>query len=138
MTPLAPLEELHMARAFMKLANLPEPPPDSGEAPQAEGAIKEQAQPEIKRPILHALKATMGGALGFGAGYAGGALGMRGVEKVMGLGKSSVPPLLHHVAPIAGGLAGLAYQQYKSREHKELQRALEAHRSQSQGTVPTR
>jgi len=131
------LKDFPMAREFMKLAELPEPPPDSGEAPQAEGAIKEQAQPDIKHPILHALKSTMGPALAFGAGTAAGSLGMRGVEKAFGMGPPAVGNIRRYVAPVAGGLFGLALQQYKSREQKELHRALEAHRSKSQGTVPT-
>lgn len=138
MNPLIPLSELPMARAFMKLAELPEPPPDSGEAPQAEGAFKTQAQPEIKRPILHALKATMGPALAFGGGTALGYLGQYGAEKAFKMGKPAAKTLTRHIVPVAGGLMGLALQQYKSREQQELHRALEAHRSQSQGPATDR
>jgi hypothetical protein len=137
MRPLVPLSEMYMARAFMKLAQLPEPPPESGESPQPEGTFKEHAQPEVKRPILHALKATMGPALAFGGGTAAGYLAQRGVEKAFNLGKSSTGTLTRHIVPVAGGMMGLALQQYKSREHQELQRALEAHRRKSQGSVPT-
>ncbi len=134
-----PLSEFSMARELMKLAELPEPPPDAGEAPQAEGTFKEHAQPEIKHPILHALKATMGPALAFGGGTAAGYLALRGAEKAFGLQTPAATGMIRqYAAPIAGGLMGLAMQQYKSREQKELHNALEAHRSKSQGITTAR
>lgn len=121
-----------MTVELRKLANLPEPPPDSGEVPQEE--LKNQ-QPDIKHPILHALKAVAAPAAAFGVGTAAGALAGRGITHGLGLGPSAVPTL-RKVAPLLGGGMGLALQQYHARAGKELSRAFQAHQSQSSRTVP--
>lgn len=134
MTFNVPMHEMPFARALLKLAELPEPPPDSGEVPQQDlGSL--HAKPEIKRPLLHALGAAGGGALAFGAGIGAGHLGQMGVEKLMG--KSLTPAKLHMAAPILGGAAALAYHTYKAKEQEQLRRALEAYKSKSPGTVPS-
>lgn len=115
-----------MARALLKLANLPEPPPDSGEVPQEE--VKNQPA-DIKHPILHALKAVAAPAAAFGVGTAAGALAGRGITHGLGLSPSAVPTL-RKVAPFMGGGLALALQQYHSRAGKELSRAYQAHQSQ--------
>ena len=126
------LEQLPMARAFAKLANLPEPPPDFGEVPQDE---QKNPQPDIKHPILHALKAVAGPATAFGVGTAAGALAGRGIAKGFGLGPSATP-VLRKAAPFLGGGMALALHQYHSRTGKELSRAHEAYKSQSARSVP--
>ncbi len=127
-----PLEQLPMARHFAKLANLPEPPPDFGEVPQEE--LKNQ-QPDIKHPILHALKAVAAPAAAFGVGTAAGALAGRGLTKGFNLGPSATP-VLRKAAPFLGGGLALSLQQYHSRAGKELSRAHEAYKSQSARPVP--
>jgi hypothetical protein len=124
------LSELPMTQAMLKLANLPEPPPDFGEVPQEE--VKQPAS-EVKRPILHALKATMAPALAFGVGTAAGYGAQAGVEKLMG--KALTPTRARMAAPILGGAMGLAYNQYKAYEQQELRRALEAHKNKPTGAV---
>lgn len=121
-----------MALELYKLANLPEPPPDSGEVPQEE--VKNQPQ-SIKQPILHALKAVMAPAAAFGVGTAAGALAGRGITHGFGLGPSAAPTL-RKVAPFLGGGLAVALQQYHSRAGKELSRAYQAHQSQPAGAVP--
>lgn len=127
------INRMPMARELLKLANLPEPPPDSGEVPQED--VKGQ-QPAIKQPILHALKAVAGPAVAFGAGTAAGALMGRGLARATGAGPGAVPAL-RKVAPFLGGALGLTLQQYHSRTGKELSRAYEAYKSQPAGSVPT-
>ncbi len=122
-----------MARALLKLANLPEPPPDSGEVPQEE--VKNQP-PQIKQPILHALKAVAAPAAAFGVGTAAGALAGRGLAHLTGAGPSATP-VMRKLAPFLGGALGLSMQQYHSRAGKELSRAYQAHQSQSARAVPT-
>jgi hypothetical protein len=125
-----PFSELPMSVELLKLAELPEPPPDSGEPPQA-ARSPDESKSEIKHPILHAVKSVAAPAAAFGAGTMGGYLGQLGVEKAFRLGQPATRPLSRVIAPIAGGLMGLAMQQYKSREQQELRRALEAHKNQS-------
>lgn len=120
-----------MARELLKLANLPEPPPDFGEVPQEE--VKDQPR-DIKHPILHALKAVMAPAAAFGAGTAAGALAGRGITHGLGLSPSAAPAL-RKAAPLLGGGLALAMQQYHHRASKELSRAYQAHQSQSAGAV---
>lgn len=127
-----PHGHMPMALELLKLANLPEPPPDSGEVPQEE--LKNQ-QPDIKHPILHALKAVMAPAAAFGVGTAAGALAGRGITHGLGLSPSTAPTL-RKVAPFLGGGLALGLQQYHSRAGKELSRAYQAHKSQSAGAVP--
>lgn len=122
-----------MARELCKLANLPEPPPDSGEVPQEE--VKNQPA-DLKHPILHALKAVMAPAAAFGVGTAAGALAGRGITHGLGLNPSAAPTL-RKVAPFMGGGLALAMQQYHSRASKELSRAHEAYKSQPSRAVPT-
>jgi hypothetical protein len=121
----------------LKLAELPEPPPDFGEAPQEE-VRHPVATPkqEIKHPILHALKAVALPAAAFGVGTAAGYMGQRGAEKLLKMGPADVPTWKRVAVPVLGGAFGLAMQQYKSRENKELHDALEAHNSQSERRVP--
>jgi len=133
------LQYLPMAREFLKLAELPEPPPDFGEVPQEEVRHPVTTpQKEIKSPVLHALKALAGPAVAFGAGTAGGYLGQLGVEKLLKLGPQDVPSWRGAVAPVLGGAMGLAMQQYASRSNKELHNAVEAHNSQSARRVPAK
>ncbi len=117
---------LPIAEALLKLANLPEPPPDSGEAPAT------SEKPE--KPWLRAVKAVGGGTLAFGAGTAAGYGAQKGVEKLFG--KHLTTPRLTAVAPILGGAMGLAYNQYKSREAEELRNALKSHQEQRARSVP--
>lgn len=126
-----PLEQMPIALALTKLA-FPEPPQDFGEV--AQESPKKQ-QPDIKQPILHALKAVAVPAAAFGAGTAAGALAGRGLAKGFSLGPSATPAL-RKVAPFLGGGLALAMQQYHSRAGKELNRAYEAHKSQSARAVP--
>lgn len=127
-----PLAQLPIARELCKLANLPEPPPEFGEVPQEE--LKNQ-QPDIKHPILHALKAVAAPAAAFGVGTAAGALAGRGITHGLGLSPAAAPAL-RKVAPLLGGGLALAMQQYHHRAGKELSRAYQAHQSQSAGAVP--
>jgi len=115
-----------IAEELLKLANLPEPPPDSGEAPPPE-------QQGISPPWLRAAKAVGGGALAFGAGTAAGYGAQMGVDKLFG--KHLSTPRLRAVAPLLGGAMGLAYNQYKSRETEELRNALKSHREQRTRSV---
>lgn len=126
----AGLADTPLANAFLKLAQLPEPPPDSGEVPQEE--VPNQPPP-IKQPILHALKSVGGSALAFGAGTAAGYGAMMGAERLLKPGPTASRVLRHPVAPILGGLMGVALQQYKSREQQELRRAFEAYKNQRSG-----
>lgn len=126
------LHRMPIARALLKLAELPEPPPDFGEVPQEPRAEKQA--PEIKHPILHALGATLAPAAAFGAGTAAGYGAQLGLERAFG--KQLTPSRLRMAAPLLGGAMGLAYNEYKTREQQELRRALEAHQSKSKGTVP--
>ena len=121
-----------IARALLKLAALPEPPPDFGEVPQESRAEPQQAQ--VKHPILHAIGAMAAPAAAFGVGTAAGYGVQLGLERA--LGKQVTPPRLRAAAPLLGGAMGLAYNQYKALEQQELRRALEAHKSKSTGTVP--
>ena len=133
------LQQLPMAREFLKIAELPEPPPDFGEVPQEE--VRHPAttpKEEIKHPILHALKAVALPAAAFGTGTALGYLGQRGVEKALKMGPSDASTWRRAAVPVLGGAFGLAMQQYKSRENKELHDALEAHHRQSARRVPAR
>jgi hypothetical protein len=130
-----PLSDLPMASALLKMANLPEPPPDSGEVPQEELGSLHQPAP-VKRPILHALTALGAGSLGLGAGTAVGYLGQEGLYRA--LGKQMTPSRVNAVVPVLSGLGALAYQQYQSRTHKELARALEAHQNKPAGAVPAK
>lgn len=127
-----PLEQLPMARAFAKLAQFAEPQ-DAGDVPREEQQQKQQ--PDIKQPILHALKAVAAPAAAFGVGTAAGALAGHGLTKGLGLGPSATP-VLRKAAPFLGGGLALALQQYHSRAGKELSRAYEAHKSQSARSVP--
>jgi hypothetical protein len=132
------LQHLPMAMEFLKIAELPEPPPDFGEVPQEEvrHPVAEPQQKEIKSPILHALKAVALPAAAFGTGTALGYLGQRGVEKALKMGPSDAPVWRRAALPVLGGAFGLAMQQYKSRENKELHDAVEAHNRQSARRVP--
>jgi hypothetical protein len=119
-----PLRQLPMALAMSKLANLPEPPPDSGEAPPAEASSFTQ-----RHPALHALGAAGGGALAFGGGIGAGYLGQMGIEKI--LGRQLTPGRVRMAGPILGAISALAYQQYKAKENEELRRALKAYQNRS-------
>lgn len=125
-----PLTQLPIARELAKLASFAEPP-DAGDVPREE----QQQEPDVKQPILHALKAVAAPAAAFGVGTAAGALAGRGLTKGFGLGPSAVP-VLRKAAPFLGGGLALALQQYHSRTGKELSRAFEAHKSQSARAVP--
>jgi len=132
------LQQLPMAREFLKIAELPEPPPDFGEVPQEEVRYPVTTpKEEIKHPILHALKAVALPAAAFGAGTIAGHYGQRGIEKVLNMSSKDVPAWRRAAVPVLGGAFGLAMQQYKSRENKELHNALEAHHRQSARRVPT-
>lgn len=115
------ISEFPMARELLKLAQLPEPPPDSGEAPAPE-------LHGIKSPALHAAKAVGAGLLGTGVGMAAGYGAHMGLERLFS--KSVTPSRMHALAPVLGGLAGLSYHMFKDRESKELHRALESHQNQ--------
>lgn len=115
---------LPISEELAKLANLPEPPPDSGEAPPPE--MQGISPPE--KPWARAAKAVGGGVLAFGAGTAAGYGAQRGLEHLTG--KSLTPSRLRAVAPILGGAMGLAYNQYKAREAEELRNALTSHKEQ--------
>jgi hypothetical protein len=130
------LREMPLARALWKLAELPEPPPDSGEVPHEElGSLRQPVtKNHIKNPILHGLGALGGGALAFGGGIGAGYLGQLGVEKLMG--KQIPAGVLSKAAPVMGGLAAVAYHTYKAKEQEQLRRALEAYQNQSRGSVP--
>jgi hypothetical protein len=129
-----PLAQLPMARELLKLAELPEPPPDSGEAPQdtSRQPVPEKSREEIKHPVLHALKSVAAPAAAFGLGTAGGYLGQLGVERALNLSPQNAPKWQRVAGPLLTGAFGLAMQQYKSRESKELNRAVEAHNRQSE------
>lgn len=125
--------EVPTALAFYKLAQLPDPPPDSGEPPLPE----ENTLPEIRHPGLHALKTLGAGALGVGVGTAAGYGAQMGLERLLGLGVSK--PALHKTlrvaSPILGGLMGLAFHRHHQNTNQELHRALEAYKNQSAGAV---
>ncbi len=127
-----PLAQLPTARALAKLANFAEPVDDGDVAREEE---QQKQQPDVKQPILHALKAVAAPAAAFGVGTAAGALVGRGLSKGLGLGPSAVPGL-RKAAPFLGGGLALAMQQYHSRAGKELSRAFEAHKSKSARAVP--
>ena len=110
------------AAALWKLAQLPDPPPDSGEAPQDES------------PIWGGVKRVGAGLMAFGAGTAAGYGAQLGIEKL--LGRQATPARLRAVAPVLGGGLGLAYNQYKALEAQELRRAIEAYKNQSARPVP--
>lgn len=135
MTLHVSMHEMPMAMALLKLANLPEPPPDSGEVPQEEVGSLHQPKP-IQRPFLHALTAMGAGGLALTAGTAAGYLGQEGAYRLMG--KHLTPSRVNNVVPILAGLGALAYQQYQAGTHKELARALEAYKNQRKGTVPAK
>lgn len=123
---------LPIATELAKIASLPEPPPDSGEAPAPE--MQGISTPE--KPWLHAAKAVGGGLLAFGAGTAAGYGTQMGVEKL--LGKSVTTPRVLRAAPILGGAMGLAYNQYKGREAEELRNALKSNQEQRARSVPAK
>jgi len=128
-----PLSQLPTARALLKLAELPEPP-DFVEAAQSEPRhpVPEKSEAEIKHPVLHALKSVAAPAAAFGLGTAGGYLGQLGIEKALKLKPQGAANWQRVAAPLLTGAFGLAMQQYKSRESKELNRAVEAHNRQSE------
>lgn len=117
-----------MATELAKLASLPEPPPDSGEAP----APETQGISTPEKPWLRAAKAVGGGALAFGAGTAVGSGAALGIRKLLGGKGGSVltPSRLMTAGAITGGAMGLAYNQYKAREAEELRNALKSHQEQ--------
>lgn len=128
------MRQLHPAPARMlgilKVAELPEPPPDSGEVAQENlGSLHQE--PEIKSPLWHATKAVGGSALAFGAGMGLGYLANKGVERALG------HPIPHTyaatIAPALTVLSNLAYNTYKSKEQEQLRRAHEAYKSRSKG-----
>lgn len=135
MTYEVSLKEMPLARALWKMAELPDPPPDFGEVPQAEqGSLRQPVtKNHIKHPILHGLGALAGGSLAFGGGIGAGYLGQLGVEKV--LGRPISPGALSMAAPILGGLSAVAYHTYKAKEQEQLRRALEAYQNQSRGSA---
>lgn len=120
---------LPIANALAKLANLPEPPPDSGEPPPPET----QGISTPEKPWVRAAKAVGGGALAFGAGTAAGSVAGLGAKRLFG-GTPAGASRLMRAAPaagaIAGGLMGLAYNQYKHRETEELHHAFKSHQEQ--------
>lgn len=118
-------EALPAARALLKLAQLPEPPPDTGEAPQEQERV---------HPALGVARAVGAPLLAFGAGTGAGYLGQLGVEKL--IGHHLTPPRLRVAAPLLGGAFGLAYNQYKALEARELRRALEANQNEPAGRIP--
>jgi hypothetical protein len=124
--------------AMRKLANLPEPPPDSGEVPQEDlGSLHREPvnrNTDIKHPAWHAAKAVGGSALAFGGGMGLGYLANKGVEHVMGHPISS--STVRSVAPVLSGLSSLAYYMYKNKEQEQLRRAIEAHQNKPPRTVP--
>lgn len=122
--------KLPISTELMKLANLPEPPTDSGEPPAPSASSNDSP------PWLRAAKAVGGGALAFGAGTAAGYGAQKGVEKLFG--KHLAPSRLRAVAPVLGGAMGLAYNQYKSREAEELRNALKSHQEQRARSVPAK
>lgn len=128
------MSHLHaMAQELFKLAQLPEPPPDSGEPP----AATQTSEPEpVKHPWRHAAKTLGVGTLAFGAGTAAGYGVQHGVEKV--LGKHVTPTRLRAAAPVLSGLMGLAYTNYKSKEKEELHRALQSHKNQRAAGPPVK
>ena len=127
------------ALTLLKVAELPEPPPDSGEVPQSDlGSLHREpvnAKPEtIKHPALHAAKAVGGGLLAFGGGIGVGHLANMGVEKV--LGRPIPTNTVRTMAPIVSGLGALAYHTYKEKEREQLHRAYEAYKSKSEERRP--
>ncbi len=130
------MSSMPLASAFRKMAELPEPPPDSGEYPQDSAYPRPADIPTatIRHPALHALGALGTSALAFGTGMAAGYGGMVGLHRL--LHKPIEPTLLQHAVPMLGGVAALAYQQLKGHEHKELVRALEAYKNKPTGPIP--
>lgn len=129
------MQEMPLARAMWKMAELPEPPPDFGEVPHEEqGSLRQPVtKNHIKHPILHGLGALAGGTLAFGGGIGAGYLGQLGVEKMMG--KQIPAGALSMAAPVLGGLSAVAYHTYKAKEQEQLRRALEAYQNQSRGSA---
>jgi hypothetical protein len=115
----------------LKVAALPEPPPDSGEAPDT-------GDNELpKSPILHGLGTLVLPTLGFGAGMAAG----HGVGKLVRhvTGDKVSPPWVRAAtlaAPLVGSGAGLAYGIQKEKELEELRRAVQSYRNQSERRDP--
>ncbi len=123
----SPQDKVAAAEELLKLA-LPDPPPDSGEPPAPENAQLPA------HPGWQAARAVGGGLLAFGAGTAAGYGLQHGAHKL--LGDKITPAHAHAIIPVLGGVAGLAYNQYKSREAQELRNALETYKNQRAGAVP--
>jgi len=120
------------ALSLLKTAELPEPPPDSGEVPQSDlGSLHREpvytGPPPIKHPALHAAKAVGGSLLSFGGGMGLGYLANMGIEKA--LGRPIPARTIRAAAPVLSGLSALAYHTYKEKEREQLHRAIEAHQS---------
>lgn len=129
---------LTIAPAFAKLADLPEPPPDFGEPPPPE--LQGITTPEKgKNPWLRGAKAVGSGLLGFGLGTAAGSGAALGVQKLLGKNHPALSSSkLLKVAPVFGGLMGVAYNQYKSREAEELRNALKDQQEQRSRGIPAK
>ena len=123
--------KLPIAEALLKMANLPDPPPDSGEAPDPE----QNALPTSDKPWLHAAKAIGTGALGIGIGTAAGSGAALGLQKLLGK-ETFTRSRLMKAGPVLGGVMGLAYNQYKARETEELRNALKSHQNQRARSTP--
>ena len=130
MRPLHP--ETLRVLSLLKTAELPEPPPDSGEVPQSDlGSLQREpvytGPPPIKHPALHAAKAVGGSLLAFGGGMGLGYLTNMGIERA--LGRPIPASTIRTVAPVLSGLGALAYHTYKEKEREQLHRAFEAYKS---------